>query len=191
MPFAREHHREPSLVGGGNHFRVAHRSTGLDNGGRAGVGYGIEPVAEREEGVRRGNRSRQRAGRAFITATFTASTRLICPAPIASVRSAPVKIMAFDFTCPQTRQAKRSACHSSAVGCALGHDLRHLGRAATARGLRDTIALLHQHAAEERARARARVPSSVARLAKSAVTTRRFGLASPGSLAPRRRRPGR
>ena len=53
---------------------------------------------------------------AFITATFTASTRLICPAPMASVRSAPVKITALDFTCAQTRQAKRSAIHSSAVG---------------------------------------------------------------------------
>jgi len=56
------------------------------------------------------------AASAFIRATFAASTRLICPAPIASVRSAEVKMMVFDFTCAQMRHAKRSACHSAAVG---------------------------------------------------------------------------
>src|SRR3954452_16195281 len=53
---------------------------------------------------------------AFMIATFTASTRLICPAPIARVRAASVKITVFDLTCAMTRQAKRMACHSSAVG---------------------------------------------------------------------------
>ena len=51
-----------------------------------------------------------------MTATFTASTRLICPAPTASVRSAAVKTIVFDLTCAQTRHAKRRAVHSSAVG---------------------------------------------------------------------------
>ena len=61
-----------------------------------------------------------RSGRiaaAFIRATLTESTRLICPAPIARVRSALVKITVFDLTCAQSRHANRIACHSSAVGC--------------------------------------------------------------------------
>src|SRR6185436_8546511 len=53
---------------------------------------------------------------AFITATCTASTRLIWPAPMASVRDASVKITALDFTCAQMRQANRSAVHSGSVG---------------------------------------------------------------------------
>src|SRR5688572_16298102 len=56
---------------------------------------------------------------AFMRATFTASTRLIWPAPIASVRLALVKMTVFDFTCAHSRQAKRSAVHSSVVGCRL------------------------------------------------------------------------
>ena len=51
---------------------------------------GIESVAEREERVGRRDRSAAatdaRRDAAFTTATLTASTRLICPAPIASVR---------------------------------------------------------------------------------------------------------
>ena len=54
--------------------------------------------------------------RALATATLTASTRLIWPAPMASVRLASVKTTVFDFTCAHTRQANRSAVHSSAVG---------------------------------------------------------------------------
>ena len=56
------------------------------------------------------------AAPAFITATLTASTRLIWPAPIASVWRASVKMTVFDLTCAQIRQANRSASHSSAVG---------------------------------------------------------------------------
>src|SRR5262245_19203761 len=56
---------------------------------------------------------------AFIRATLTASTRLICPAPTASVRLALVKITVFDFTCAHRRHAKRSAVHSCVVGCRL------------------------------------------------------------------------
>ena len=39
------------------------------------------------------------------------------PAPLASVRSAAVQMTVFDLTCAHTRQANRSAIHSSAVGC--------------------------------------------------------------------------
>ena len=152
MPPAREHHRQALLVGGGDHFGVAHRAAGLHDGGRAGGGDRVEAIAERKERVRRGDGSGQRAGRAFITATLTASTRLICPAPTASVRSAPVKITAFDFTCAQTRHANRSAIHSSAVGCALRHDLRKVVERPRLRAPRSPVAILHQHAAQKRPR---------------------------------------
>ena len=52
MPAAGEDHREPVFVGGGDDFRVAHRSAGLHDGGRAGGGDRVEPVAEREERIR-------------------------------------------------------------------------------------------------------------------------------------------
>ena len=92
VPSSREDHRQTVLVGGGDHFLVPHGAARLDDGGRAGGRHRVEAVAEREERVRRGDRSREQVGRiasAFIRATFTASTRLIWPAPIASVRSAP------------------------------------------------------------------------------------------------------
>ena len=53
---------------------------------------------------------------AFITATLTASTRLIWPAPTAASRAARAKTTAFDFTWAQTRQASRRAAHSASVG---------------------------------------------------------------------------
>ena len=53
---------------------------------------------------------------AFMVATRTASTRLICPAPTARVRSRSVNSTVFDFTWAQTRQAKRNASHSATVG---------------------------------------------------------------------------
>ena len=81
MPPSGEHHRQAVLVGGGDDFRVANRAAGLHHRGRAGGGDRVEAVAEREERVGRGDRLLQRAlrprPRAFITATFTASTRLI------------------------------------------------------------------------------------------------------------------
>ncbi len=116
MPAAGEHHREAALVGGCNHLRITHRSSRLHDSRGAGVGQGVEAVAERKERIGRNRRSREEPGAAFITATFTASTRLICPAPTASVRSGPVKTIVFDFTCAQTLHANRSAVHSSAVG---------------------------------------------------------------------------
>ena len=94
---AREHHRQSPFVRGGDHFGVPDGAARLHDGGRARIGDGIEAVPEREERVGGGDGARERAA-AFITATFTASTRLICPAPTASVRSAVVKITAFDFT---------------------------------------------------------------------------------------------
>ena len=51
MPLAREHHREAALVGGGDDFGIADRAARLHDRGRAGVGHGVEAVAEREERV--------------------------------------------------------------------------------------------------------------------------------------------
>ena len=184
MPAAREDHRQAALVGRGDDFRVAHRAAGLHDRGGAGVGD-----ARR---ARRGTGRTRRRPRpipasapaaAFITATFTASTRLICPAPTASVRSAPVKIMVFDFTCAQTRHANRSAIHSSAVGCRFvdrPSGVRRLRSQARARAPRHPIALLLQHPAEERPHRRiaARSATASACASKSAVTTRRFVFAA-------------
>jgi hypothetical protein len=36
MPYSGEHHRDIMLIGGGNHFIVAHRAAGLDYRGGAG-----------------------------------------------------------------------------------------------------------------------------------------------------------
>ena len=51
MPPPGEHHRDAVLVGGRDDFRVAHRSAGLDDGGRARLRDRIETVAERKERV--------------------------------------------------------------------------------------------------------------------------------------------
>ena len=57
VPAPGEHHRQAVLVGGGDHFRIADRPAGLHDGGRAGGRHRVEPVAEREERVGRGDRS--------------------------------------------------------------------------------------------------------------------------------------
>ena len=49
------------------------------------------------------------ASPAFQTAMRLESTRLICPAPMPSVRPAPQYTMAFDFTCFTMRQPKSMA----------------------------------------------------------------------------------
>ena len=47
-----EDHRDTVLVGGGNHFVVADRTTRLDHAGNAYSGCRIDTVTEREEGIR-------------------------------------------------------------------------------------------------------------------------------------------
>ena len=59
VPAAGEDHREVVLVGGGDDLGVALRAARLDHRGRPGGGYRVEPVAEREEGVRRRHRAGQ------------------------------------------------------------------------------------------------------------------------------------
>src|SRR5882672_7406843 len=53
---------------------------------------------------------------AFITAIFTESTRLICPAPTPSVAPSFANTIALDFTCFATFHAKRIVRLSSTVG---------------------------------------------------------------------------
>ena len=51
MPDAREDHREAVLVSSSNHLCVAHRTTWLDDSGRARGGNRVEAITEREERV--------------------------------------------------------------------------------------------------------------------------------------------
>ena len=88
---------------------------------------------------------------AFSSATLTASTRLIWPAPIASVRVASVKITVFDFTCAHTRQAKRRASHSSSGRLALRDHAQAFRLAGPrASSLDDDVLFLHERGAENR-----------------------------------------
>ena len=92
---AGEDHGKALVVGGGDHFLVAHRAARLDDGGGAGFGGRKQPVGEREEGVRGDDRAaRQRLARsplavaasaAFSAAMRAESTRLIWPAPMPTV----------------------------------------------------------------------------------------------------------
>src|SRR3546814_3469741 len=44
-----KYHRHAGLVGGGDHFRIAHRATRLAHRGAAGLRGGGDAIAEREE----------------------------------------------------------------------------------------------------------------------------------------------
>ena len=85
-----------------------------------------------------------------MRATFAASIRLICPAPMASVRSADVKIIVFDLTCAQTRHANRSASPLGGRRLPPGHDTK-VARRPRLRPFHDAIARLDEHDAEHRA----------------------------------------
>ena len=47
----REHHGDTVLIGCFDHFFVADRATWLDDSSNACFSKGVEPVAEREEGI--------------------------------------------------------------------------------------------------------------------------------------------
>jgi len=55
MADAGEGHGEAEAVGGGDYFRVADGAAGLDYGGGAGFGDGLQTVGEREKCVRSGD----------------------------------------------------------------------------------------------------------------------------------------
>src|SRR3954466_6066269 len=60
VPHAGEDHGDAALVRGRDPFRVAHAAAGLDHRGAGRLGQGVEPVAEREECVRRHHRVPER-----------------------------------------------------------------------------------------------------------------------------------
>ena len=55
MAHAGEDHSKARFVGGGDNFVIAHRATGLDDGGDTGLGSGDQTIREGEEGVRGGD----------------------------------------------------------------------------------------------------------------------------------------
>ena len=113
---------------------------------------------------------------AFIRATFTASTRLIWPAPIASVRSALVKMTVFDLTCAQSRHANRSACHSCRRRLAFRHDVK-IGRRPRDVRLAHRVAGLHEHTANNRAKFEVLCGRySASAVTRSGTTTRMLAL---------------
>ena len=57
MPQAGEYHGHAGIIGGGNDFLVADRTSGLDHRAGSGLDGRQKTVGEREEGVRGDNRS--------------------------------------------------------------------------------------------------------------------------------------
>ena len=51
MPHPREHHGKPHVIGGVDHFLIAHGAAGLDHGVRPRLGRFDEAVREGEEGI--------------------------------------------------------------------------------------------------------------------------------------------
>ena len=101
-------HRRAGGVDGGDDVLVAHRAGGLDDRRDPGVDRELGAVGEREEGVGGERRPASSAGWescAFSTAIRTASTRLICPAPIPIVAPPRASTIAFERTWRQTIQA--------------------------------------------------------------------------------------
>jgi hypothetical protein len=170
------------LVGGGDDFRILERSSGLHNGRRARFRDRVEPVSKWKERVRRRDRSSQRilpAASAFMRATLTASTRLICPAPIASVRLAVVKMTVFRLYVRAETPRKTQRRPLLRRRLSLGHDSQVIGRP-WRRRLDDSIAVLHEHGAEHRAHVAVFTCSICS---KSAMTTRIWDLVASTARA--------
>ena len=51
MTHASKHHRDTMFIGCSNYFLVTHRAAGMNHGGNACSGCGINTIAEREEGI--------------------------------------------------------------------------------------------------------------------------------------------
>src|ERR1700684_3857154 len=60
VPYAREQHCQPQAICGGNHFGIALRPPGLNDGGRASLGDLLDAIGKREKSVGRGDCSLQR-----------------------------------------------------------------------------------------------------------------------------------
>ena len=136
---AAEHHGHAALVGGVNHFLVAHRAAGLDDAGGACIHHHVEAVAEGEEGVARHHGALQRqVGVAGLDAGDAGGVRrLIWPAPTPMVMPPLQKTMALLLTYLATFQANSRSSISSSVGCFL---VTTRGQSATARGCQPSAA---------------------------------------------------
>ena len=129
---------------------------------------------------------------AFITATCTASTRLICPAPIASVRDRICEDdgVGFDMCADAPRKTERAPFQFGRR--ALRHNFQAGGCEIRPRpgrsGFADLVALLHQHRAENRSHLaparRHRYPAS------DRPRPRACWACPPESAAPRASTPG-
>ena len=119
VPFAGEHHREAELVGALDDRLVAHRAAGLHDHRDARP----RPRPRRRRGTGRTRRSRtrrpRRGRRPSSPRSRPASTRFCWPAPMPTAWPSFTSTIAFDFTCPQIRQASSASAHCSAVGATL------------------------------------------------------------------------
>ena len=80
----RQNHRQPMFIRRFDDLCVANGPARLDDGSDSGLRSRIKTVPEREEGVR-GHHAPFTGSCAFMAASFTLSTRLICPAPMPTV----------------------------------------------------------------------------------------------------------
>ena len=125
MPHPGKNHRHSQLIRRRNHVRVAHRPTRLDH--RVAPALPLPPLHPETEKMRPTPPRYPSAHRfvaALITAIFTESTRLICPAPTPTVCPSRANTIAFDFTCLQTFHPKSSARNFCAGRRALRHHLQ-------------------------------------------------------------------
>src|SRR5271170_4484345 len=122
MSRAREDHRDPGRVGGGDHFGVAQRAAGLDHGGRARLDRRDEPVGEGEERVggydRADGRRRPLSGR--VLRLLRRDARGIDARHLARADANGGAVLGVDdrvgLTYLQTRQANSRSANSVAVG---------------------------------------------------------------------------
>jgi hypothetical protein len=169
MAEAGEYHGQVLLVGGGDHFRIAHRAAGLDHRRGAGLGQHVEAVAEGEEGVR--CRHRADHGEAVVLGLDRGDARRIDAAHLAGADADGHAVLAID-------DGVRLDVLGDAPGeQQVGHFLR--GRRAFGHhldvGLADArlVGALQQQAAAD-----ALVVEQPATLPSGTTSTRRFCLAA-------------
>ena len=112
----RHDHRDPRLVGRGDHLVVPDGAARLDHGGHPGVGQDLQAVGEGEEGVARPPRRPRPARPAFCTAISAATTRDCWPAPTPTAWPSVTTAMALEVVRAHTRQASARSRHSASVG---------------------------------------------------------------------------
>ena len=170
MPAAGEHHREAVFVGGGDDFGVAHRAAGLHDGRRAGGRDASSPSRNGKNASDATTEPRSRSP-PFITAAFTASTRLIWPGADRERRVRPGEDDGVRLHVRADAPGESQRPHSSAVGARRVTTRGTSGPATPPAASIDAIPRLHEPGAQNRPH----VPRAV-EPSKAAVTTRRFAL---------------